>query len=145
VREVQLTGEEVADRASTTQVVLFGDADWAMDGKFLKERNRMLFGNLVDWLALEDDLIELRSRVPIQRTLDDLLELERRELGLLGPRVEISGADGQAIASMESEAENRARTRRRLLMLYATAGSLFGALLLGTAWRLTFGRGPQLG
>jgi len=144
VREVELTDEEVADRASATQVILFGDADWTTDGKFLKERNRMLFGNLVDWLALEDDLIALRSRVPIQRTLDDLLELERRELGLLGPRVEVSGADGQAIASMESEAENRARARRRLLMLYATGGSLLGALLLGCAWRFTFGRGPHL-
>ena len=117
------------------------------DGSFFTARNKVLFANLVDWLALEDDLLELRSRVPIQRTLDDFLEQERRALGLLGPRVEdAENLDaplvGGTVLRMEAEAERRAERRRWLFMLYSTGGSLLAAVVLGASWRFLFARAP---
>lgn len=139
-RALATTSEEVLSDAASTQLVVVGDADWASDGKFLKDRNRMLFVNLVDWLALEDDLIELRSRIPRERTLDDLLEEERHALGLSGPRVEATGPGAGEVAKLEAQAERNAARRRLDLMLLATGGALGGALLLGVLWRLTLGR-----
>ena len=140
----ETTDEEVLTGEQPAQVVLVGDADWVADGKFSTARNRALFVNLVDWLALEDDLIGLRSRVPKPREIDDYLEEERRRRGLIGPQVEIEDSEAHTIARLEAEAAGRAAARRRLAMLRATGGSLLAALLAGVLWRATLGRAPRM-
>ena len=142
--ETLTTDEPVLDRAAATQVVVVGDADWASDGRFLTERNRVLFVNLVDWLALEDDLIALRARMPIERKIDDFVEEERRALGLVGPRANLGELADAEVARLESEADRRAERRRWLVVLKATGGALGLGLLLGLAWRATLGRGPAV-
>ena len=136
------TNEPVLSAAADSQLVIVGDADWLSDGKFLTERNKLFFVNLIDWLALEDDLIALRSRVPIERKIDSFLEEERRALGLIGPEVHIEGEEEHSIARMEAQAARAAARRRWLAMAGATGGSLVLALALFTLWRLTLGRTP---
>ncbi len=138
-RLMATTGEPVASEAATSQVVVVGDADWASDGKYFTLNNRMLLVNLVDWLALEDDLIALRSRIPTDRAIDDFLEEERTARGLVLPSMEDEDAR-ERYSQLETEAANRAALRRWLHMALATGGSLLLAVLLGLAWRLTFGR-----
>jgi ABC-type uncharacterized transport system involved in gliding motility auxiliary subunit len=138
------TEETVLDAATQSQVVVVGDADWATsDGKFLTADNQLLFANLVDWLALEDDLLALRARVPRERRIDDIVAEARAELGLSGP-VEIEGVEGQAIARIEERAQELAAARRRMIMLGATGGSLALALALGLLWRLVLFRPPTV-
>ncbi len=136
------TEEAVLSRAASTQIVVVGDADWVANEKFLTPRNRELFLGLVDWLALEDDLLALRTRMPKTRAIQDFLEQERRALGLLGPRAEGAG-DTNAIARLEETAEARAATRRWRSMALAFAGSLLGALGLALGLRLALLRGPR--
>ncbi len=131
--------EPVKSRAASTQIVVFGDADWARDGKFLTERNRALFVQLVDWLALEDDLLALRSRAPRERTIADFLEEERRALGLP------PGGASNAIAQLEEQAQERAARRRWWVMGKALAGALCGGLVLACLVRFLFGRSPRIG
>ncbi len=135
-REVATTDEEVLSAAAEGQVVLVGDADWISDGKFFTQRNQLLFENLVDWLALEDDLIALRAKLPRERRIDDFLTQEKEKRGLSTLRgsgaLELEASDPRLL----SEAERAAVLRRWLCMAVATGGSLFLALLLGLAWRL---------
>jgi len=133
------TQEPVSSAATESQVLIVGDADWS-SGNYFKEENKLLFLNLVDWLALEDDLLALRSRLPTERRIDDFLEQERAALGLVGPRADLAGEEAQAIAALESEADGKAARRRRLAMLGATGASLLGTLLLGVLWRLLLAR-----
>ena len=138
--EPRTTDEEVLSAAAATQLVLVGDADWASDGKFLTERNRVLFVNLIDWLALEDDLIALRARIPTNRAIDDFVEEERRALGLVGLRADLGDFGTPAVARLEAEADRRAARRRWLMMGSATGGSLLAALLLGLLWSAAVAR-----
>ncbi len=141
------TDEQVASRSASTQIVVFGDADWARDGKFLTERNRSLFVQLVDWLALEDDLLALRSRTPRQRTVADFLEEERRALGLSGAGAERGPAPAgrpDAIARLEEQAQARAARRRWWVMGKALSGAIVGGLVLACLAKFCFGRSPRI-
>jgi ABC-2 type transport system permease protein len=142
------TGEPVLSRAAATEIVVVADADWVASERFLTPRNLELFLGLVDWLALEEDLLALRARQPKARTLVDFLEEERRSLGLSGPRAELGpdGTDGsKEIASLEEEADLRAAARRWRWMGLVLGGSIVGALALGFAARLACGPGPLRG
>ena len=144
-RPLATTDEPVRSEETAGQVVVVGDADWASDGKyFTAERNTVFLVNLVDWLALEDDLIALRSRMPTDRRLDDFLEQERRARGLLLPSLEGEGGDHARFTELETEAADAATRRRWLHMAGATGGSLVLLLLLGFAWRLVAGRPPRV-
>ncbi len=145
-RTTETTSEDVLDRAAPSQIVVVGDADWATstnNGKFLTLDNRLLFVSLVDWLALADDLIALRARVPVPRQLDDFLEQERRARGLVGPRTEVDDDSAQRVARIETEAEEAAAARRVRSMSIATGGALGLTLALGLLWRLAFRRTPK--
>ena len=139
-RPEETTDEPVVSGAVASQVVVVGDADWARDGRFLTARNRMLFENLIDWLALEDDLIALRSRVPRPRTIDDFLEEERRALGLIGVHPEGTGDEPGRLAELESEAERRAARRRAFAMARATGGAVAVTALAFLLWRFCSAR-----
>ena len=145
-REVRTTDEPVLNRATPSQIVVIGDADWATstnNGKFLTVDNQLLFVSLIDWLALADDLIALRSRVPIERRIDGFLEIERRARGLVGPRTELDDGEARRIARIETEAETAADERRWKSMFAATGGALGLTLLLGFAWKLALGGTPR--
>ncbi len=142
-RELARTSEDVASLLGETQVVVVGDADWARDGKFFTDRNKMFFENIVDWLALEDELVSLRSRVARERNIVDLLAQEREELGLFSLSLEES--DDATISGLEETARRRATRRRWTWMLAATASSLVlgavvGALVRGAMLRVPGGR-----
>ena len=138
VRETRTSDEAVLSGEIDTQLVLFGDADWIRDGEFSSARNKLLFVNLIDWLALERDLIALRSRLPRERRIEDFLQQEREELGLLGLLRGTGAKDAEAreLVELETRAQARAARRRHLLMASATGGSLFFGVLLYGAWLL---------
>jgi len=139
-REILTSDEAVLSGENDTQIVLFGDADWIRDGEFSSPRNKLLFVNLIDWLALEKDLIALRSRLPLERRIEDFLRQEREELGLLGLVRGAGGrdADARELVELETRAQERAARRRHLLMAFATGGSLLvGVLLYGVWWLAT--------
>ncbi len=124
------------DGTSETQVVVVGDSDWVSDGKFFTTRNELLFQNLVDWLAQEDELLALRSRLPVDRKIDDFLEAERLSRGL-ATLVEIQGSSetSELLSSLEAEAADAARRRRWLHMAAGTGGGLAAAFVALFAFR----------
>lgn len=140
------TDEEVLDAANPSQVVVIGDADWASVseemGNFLNAQNRYLFVNLVDWLALEDDLLALRSRLPTERRIADFVEEERAALGLVGGRGDGKLEVTPEVARLEAEADARADERRWSVMLRATGSALLATLLFWLLWRLVLARPP---
>ncbi|MAB78907.1 MAG: hypothetical protein CMJ89_06070 [Planctomycetes bacterium] len=131
-RQVRATHETVRSGQEETQVVLFGDADWITDGDYSSLQNQLLFVNLIDWLALEQDLLALRSRLPQEREIDDFLREEREALGLLGLR---SGSGpSPEFAELEARAQTRAARRRHVRMFLASGGALAAGLLLYGMW-----------
>ncbi|MCZ6598755.1 MAG: GldG family protein, partial [Planctomycetota bacterium] len=98
-RAVETTDEEVLSSAAYSQVVIIGDADWVADGKFSTRRNGLLFQNLVDWLALEDDLLALRAEIPKNRRIVDFLAEEKERRGLSALR----GTGGLVLAGADSK------------------------------------------
>jgi ABC-type uncharacterized transport system involved in gliding motility auxiliary subunit len=142
-REVATTDEAVRSEEVASQVVVVGDADWVSSGKLFTPNNRMLLENLIDWLALEDDLISLRSRMPVDREIDDFLEEERQARGLVLPSLE-DEEGRERYSRLETEAAGAAARRRWMHMAGATGGSLGIAIFLGLLWRLVAG-GPRGG
>ncbi len=136
LRVSKTTDEPVLSAHAETQVVLFGDADWIADGDFSSTRNRLLFVNLVDWLALEQDLLALRSRLPLERKIDDFLHEEREALGLLGLMSRGRDDGSREFAELESKAQSQAARRRHVLMALATGGALLAGALLYGGWAL---------
>ena len=52
------------------RMVVIGDADWLTDAMFnLSSENFTAARNLFDWLAVEDSLVPIRNRGPVQRVL----------------------------------------------------------------------------
>lgn len=130
-REVPTTEEKVASEATAGQVVVVGDADWARDGDFFTARNRLLLENLVDWLALEDELLTLRSRTPPERRIDDFVEEERRALGLVLPSHQEVDVHDEGLFALEEQAQRHAARRRGMYMAGAVLGSFLLAIVAG--------------
>lgn len=147
------TDEPVLSGAATTQVVVFGDADWLRDDAGVGTRlaelgrdlfpfvnapgNRLLFMNLLDWLTLDEELIALRRRQPRERPLIDFEAEARSALGLVDgdqPRT----AEGYAERlRAEETARARARARRWWRMVAPAAVTLALLLGFGLAWNLS--------
>jgi ABC-type uncharacterized transport system involved in gliding motility auxiliary subunit len=138
---VTLSQQSIQNAEVESQVVIIGDADWAA-GNFFKQANQLLFINLVDWLALEDDLLALRSRRPIERPIANFLEEERAKIGLKGDPETLDVFESRTLATYEKLAADDASQRRWILMLKTTGGALLAAFLLGMLWRFSLGRGP---
>jgi ABC-type uncharacterized transport system involved in gliding motility auxiliary subunit len=142
-RLVERTDEPVLSGGRGGAVVVAGDADWISTGRFLTTRNRLLFENLVDWLCLENDLVELRAKLPRERKIADLLAEEKARRGL--PVLE--GAGALALEGVDpallAEAERAASRRRWIHMALATGGALALATLLALAGRAATGNRPR--
>ena len=54
---------------STTRLVVFGDSDFAANSGLMFGGNGDLFLNSVNWLAEEEELISIRGKPPVMRTL----------------------------------------------------------------------------
>jgi len=134
------TDEPVLSGERGGAVVVAGDADWIASGKFMTSRNRLFFENVVDWMLLEEDLVELRATLPRERRIVDLLSAEKEKRGL--PTLE--GAGALALQGVDpkllAEAEDAATRRRFLLMMLATGGALLLATGLALGGRLLAGR-----
>ena len=129
--------EDFLRSGEDASVLLFGDADWLRDGFFrTKPQNAMLLETLVDWLALEDELMTLRVRRPDPRTLVDLLAEAREELGLSNLGAEQATQAGSPEAQREARARRLAERRRWTYMGAASGGSLLAYLLLALGVRL---------
>jgi hypothetical protein len=82
----ETTDEPVRSAEIAAQVVVIGDSDWATDGLLSsREELRMFLVNLVDWMALEPELMALRSRIPSDRRITDFLREERLDAGARPP------------------------------------------------------------
>lgn len=122
------TDEVVWSAERSSEVILVADATCVSDtnsGKLFGVENRMFLANAIDYLALETELMQIRSRIPKERELVDFLEEERRARGLgqVDPR---TTASQQAARELGVEGEARAAaTRRRWIAMVLTAlGSL---------------------
>jgi ABC-type uncharacterized transport system involved in gliding motility auxiliary subunit len=136
---IGFTDEPVLDGAADAVVVAIGDADWVRSD-LLTSRNAMAVEDLVDWLSLEEDLLALRARQPIQRPLRNFLTEARGELGL-PPMLA-----GQSISTddivrlrLEEDAVHTASIGRLWWMGFATGGALILALAIGFLGRLLLG------
>ena len=133
------------------RVLVFGDADWIRDSvpafsrDFFTPANRALLLNLIDWLALDEALLSLRSRAPRDRSLIDFDELERRVAGVVGAPQTQSIAQVEHRRALERLAAARAEGRRLRAMLVPVGGTLLLVLALGLAWNLRERRRPAPG
>ena len=113
------------------------DADWLRDGLYLRPQNAMLVEALIDWLALEDELMTLRVRRPDPRLIKDLVAEAREELGLSNLGGTQSDLAGSPQAQREARADRLAQQRRWMHMGAASGGSLALYLLLALCLRLS--------
>ena len=146
---VPIAEEKVLSAEAESQVVIVSDATWASVtkvGSFLNDENRLVFVSLVDWLALEDDLLALRARLPRERRIDDFLAEERSALGLVGERLQGDlGEESESMRRLETQAERRAEARRWRTMAAATGGALLAALAGGALVRIAMLLGARTG
>ncbi|MCP3917332.1 MAG: GldG family protein [bacterium] len=143
-QEPQTTDEDVLSRAAESVVVVFGDADWIRDPvrpldlyPFFTRGNQKLFLNVIDWLSLDKELIDLRSREPRMRALADFVEEEKRERGLFSDTIPDSQEELERNLKLETEALRAARARQWLHMLLPTLGTLVLVLGFGLVWFVT--------
>ncbi|QDV06853.1 ABC-type uncharacterized transport system [Planctomycetes bacterium Poly30] len=131
---------------STSQVVVFGDADWLRDpwapqgevlAPFSASGGVVLAENLIDWLTLDEELIGLRSRAPKPRPLRDFLTEEMQKAGVF-ERDPFETAYEQGMRDQKSDrARQLARGKQWLTMLLPAGGALLVLGLFGAAWNLT--------
>ncbi|MDA1263853.1 MAG: hypothetical protein O2816_02100, partial [Planctomycetota bacterium] len=124
-------------------LVVFGDADWLRDDRtessypFLNAPgNATLLMNVLDWLALDEELIALRRKSPIERSLRDFEREAHEELGVLGAGPPDSDEEARRQRELLDEAMAMARReewQRMLLPLLVTLGLVLG---FGLAWNL---------
>ncbi|HET6201854.1 MAG TPA: GldG family protein [Planctomycetota bacterium] len=81
---------DVLTKSPETRVVVVGDADFAADYALGRQpgqsKNFLFLANLIDWLALDPDLIAIRSRGARDRGLAGLRERRERTFEELGVR-----------------------------------------------------------
>ena len=130
-----------------SQVVVFGDADWLRDPapeRFGSQAFAGAFGssgvqlalNLVDWLVLDEDLIELRSRSRRLRPLRDFVAEEAEALGVLDADPYQTDAERLDRARKLDQARARASRTQWLLMLAPAGGALLVVFVFGLLWNL---------
>lgn len=138
-------GDEEVPRSAevSSQVVVFGDADWLRD----PDRDRKYFTqpfvlaggdqlalNLVDWLVLDDELIELRSRAPRPRPLRDFVAENAEELGVFEADPYETSLERAERNRLMDVARSRARRRQWTIMAMPALGALLVLGLFGAAW-----------
>ncbi|MFT7167337.1 MAG: ABC-type uncharacterized transport system involved in gliding motility auxiliary subunit, partial [Paracoccaceae bacterium] len=129
----------------SSQVVVFGDADWLRDPWSLGEQmlvpftaagGLVLAENLVDWLTLDEELIGLRSRAPKPRPLRDFLTEELQEAGVFERDPFETGPERIERDRNSDRARQLARGKQWLTMLLPAGGALLILALFGAAWNL---------
>jgi ABC-type uncharacterized transport system involved in gliding motility auxiliary subunit len=58
------------EAGSESRLVVFGNADFAVDGNFTQQGNRDLFLNTINWLADQNQRISIRAKSPTNRRFD---------------------------------------------------------------------------
>jgi len=124
---------------TSSQVVVFGDADWLRDpvftrGTFVSAGGGVLAINLVDWLTLDEDLIGLRSRVPTLRPLRDFVTEAERDLGLFEEDRFPTEAERIEAGRKGDLARRRAQRKQWLMMLAPALSALLIVALFGVTW-----------
>tara|TARA_R110002072_G_scaffold131578_3_gene271129 strand:- start:2195 stop:4033 length:1839 start_codon:yes stop_codon:yes gene_type:complete len=148
---IQVTTEVVQSGTRSTQIVVFGDADWLRDAQDvttsgnaifnlgvsqITATNVALFDNVLDWLTGSEDLIRIRNRVPKDRPLRDFLQEELESEGLVNAPIERTQAELRQRAEKREGAEARAARQRWLTMAIPVGVSLLLLIGFGLLWNL---------
>jgi len=147
------TDEPLAPGGAEAQVVVFGDADWLRDdprglGLFPFANapgNEILLLNLLDWLTLDRELIDLRRRAPRERPLRDFEADARRALGLDVATLPTTADGFRERARSEEAARARAAAERWRRMLVPAGATLALVAGFGLVWNLRERRGGRAG
>lgn len=67
--QAETEGEETDDQPREARLVVFGNANFVVDGNLTQQGNRDLFLNAVNWLADQGDRISIRPKTPTNRRL----------------------------------------------------------------------------
>ena len=132
-------------------VVVFGDADWLRDD--LPDRFRGLFPflnapgnetllmNVLDWLVLDEELIALRQKSPIQRDLRDFEKEALVEHGVYGDVRADTDEEARRQRDLRDRARRQARGEEWRRMVLPLVISLAIVLGFGLVWNLRERRG----
>jgi ABC-type uncharacterized transport system involved in gliding motility auxiliary subunit len=116
--------DQVASGAAEARLIVLSDADWLAErGGRIAPESGLLLENLVDWLGLSPELLELRSKRPSDRSIRDLEREAFEARGLSTLQAAPSGARAER-SRAENEALDAARRARRRTMWTALGGSL---------------------
>lgn len=141
----QRLSEESAPASSALgSLVVFGDADWIRDDRargqaypfFTAPGNRTLFMNVLDWLALDEELIALRRKSPIERSLRDFEFEAQVELGVYNEDLPDTDAEARRQRDLRDQARAQARGQEWRRMLLPLLGTLLLVAGFGLVWNL---------
>lgn len=126
-------------------VVVFGDADWIRDDfqrrglyPFLNAQgNQDLWMNVIDYLALDESLIELRRKSPIPRELVNFEKEAQLELGANPLLIPDTNEEMRRNRELMDRASASARAEEWQRMLVPILISLALVLGFGLAWNLS--------
>ncbi|MCA9003157.1 MAG: hypothetical protein KDB61_14635, partial [Planctomycetes bacterium] len=90
--------------------------------------------NLLDWLSRSDDLIDVRSKEPRPRPIQDLLEEELRAEGIYGAEVPRSPEEMRERLKRRDAAESRVQRKRWTAMVWPLLVGVLAVLGLGLMW-----------
>lgn len=134
-----------AETKSSSQVVVFGDADWLRDPWGPQGETVVGFGglgglvlaeNLVDWLTLDEELIGLRSRAPKPRPLRDFLTEEMQAAGVFERDLYETDSERLERDQSSDRARRIASGKQWVTMLLPAGGALLVLALFGAFWNL---------
>jgi gliding motility-associatede transport system auxiliary component len=143
--------EPVPASRAQGSLVVFGDADWIRDSRFQAQTypffnapgNRTLFMNVLDWLALDEELIALRRKSPIERGLRNFEFEAQVELGVYNEDLPDTDAEARRQRDLRDQARAQARRREWTRMLLPLLGTLLLVAGFGLAWNLLQRRGAR--
>lgn len=77
-------GDEIIPFSDTTHILVVGNSDFIIDGITRQNPNNLTFIlNMIDWLALDDNLIDIRARGTVFREIKDLESSQRNMIRFL--------------------------------------------------------------
>ncbi len=135
--------DPVLPEGTPARVVLIGDADWLRDDRprgllpgITAPGNQVLLMNIVDWLAQGEELIELRNKVPRDRSLRNFEKEAELELGVYQSKLPDSDEEARQQRELRDRARARARREEWRRMLFPMLVSLGLVLAFGLVWNL---------
>jgi hypothetical protein len=116
-------GRTTLDESPSTRILVVGDADFVADAVAQAQRQAFVEGmifvlNAVDWFTVREELIEIRSRGFVDRSLGEISDATRRWTKILN----IAGVPLLVVLFGIFRFVSRGRGRKRLAPRSRTAG-----------------------